>query len=1089
MKTQNNDKEPLGTKQLEIYKGLKNIGPEISAFYLDGIKIFKNNSLETKSYLLAHIAREIEGGLRNVLVCKEKSVKKCKECGQSIGRISHIDSICDVLGVNKGDSFAKEWHRIAKDFHRYAHRHGAWKTPREKSEFEKLWKEFENVLFELVGTYYNLLDRVDRILKYETPTKEIIETLPNLLELNARYSYFFHNLKSPQWLKPLKEKGYFAPEKNPKPREVSDQPGNYRIPYWTALDYLENVANKNSEQSSDEITNLLIEIVNSIANYKEENAERIENYKTDWILVKIICKLPIERITKEHIEIIGTILRSKRDTTLVASEIGKSVLPRLINDQAKELVLKLMDVMLEYQKTDKETTDKYTLVMDEYWLNEILKKHKPAIAKLCGIEAVEIAVKKMISITKEDDSQFNHIWIPAIEDHPQTQFPERYGCQLVHFVRDMFDLSKPDQIKAKINGLIKEEHPIFKRISIHTINYHYEDLNELFWSWKGNPLDEIWLRHELYELIEDNCSSFTKKQIDIILEWIESKKYHIPTEIEGDKEKVDMLLAYKKKEWLLTLLDTKDTDVISNYEKYQKINPTEVEHPGFVQWSECWTGSISPIEKVLLLNKSNEEIAKYLATFKEEGGLRKPSIEGLAETLRECILENPKNFSDEMEPFLNVQRFYQHALLRGFSEAWSTKKDFAWNNVLDFILKIIVLDDFWNEKYEKGVFNYRNWIISQIAELIEEGTRDDAHAFDAKFLPLAEKILLILAEKTESDLSEMNDILTSVLNSSKGKIFSAMINYSLRCARLRKEEKGKRWAEAVKEDFNRRLNREVEPSLEFSVTLGKYLPCLNYLDEKWVTDNINQIFPKEDDARWKAAFTGYLFYPKVYENIYFLLRKNDHYDKALQTEFCDTDVAQCLVQHICIGYIEEWEKLDDNTSLISQMLKNQKVNQLSEFIRFFWIQRNKLTEKIQVKIKPLWKEMFELLSKTQEKPEYQKIISNLSKWLSLIEEIDGEALKWLKLSAKYTQADVVDTSFFVEYLLKHATKTPAKVGEIYLEMLSAEVYPVYKKENVQKIVQILYEQGQKESADKICDMYGTKGIDILRTIYEKHRTG
>ncbi|MCK5260840.1 MAG: hypothetical protein KAJ44_01515 [Thermoplasmatales archaeon] len=282
MKTQNNDnndKDPLDTKQLEIYKGLKNIGSEISAFYLDGIKIFNSNNLETKSYLLAHIAREIEGGLRNVLVCKEKSVKKCKECGQSIGRVSHIDSICDVLGVNKEDSFAKEWHRIAKDFHRYAHRHGPWKTPREKSGFEKLWKGFENVLFELVGTYYNLLDRVDRILKYETPTKEIIETLPNLLELDARYSYFFRNLKSPQWLKPLKEKGYFSPEKNPKSQEVSEQLGYYRIPHWTALDYLENIANKNSEQSSDEITNLLIEIVNSIANYRDENGERIENRK------------------------------------------------------------------------------------------------------------------------------------------------------------------------------------------------------------------------------------------------------------------------------------------------------------------------------------------------------------------------------------------------------------------------------------------------------------------------------------------------------------------------------------------------------------------------------------------------------------------------------------------------------------------------------------------------------------------------------------------------------------------------------------------------------------------------------------------
>jgi len=57
---QNNDLNLLESKQLEIYKGLKDIGPEMSAFYLDSIEILKSDNLETKPYLLAHIAREIE---------------------------------------------------------------------------------------------------------------------------------------------------------------------------------------------------------------------------------------------------------------------------------------------------------------------------------------------------------------------------------------------------------------------------------------------------------------------------------------------------------------------------------------------------------------------------------------------------------------------------------------------------------------------------------------------------------------------------------------------------------------------------------------------------------------------------------------------------------------------------------------------------------------------------------------------------------------------------------------------------------------------------------------------------------------------
>ena len=56
---------------------------------------------------------------------------------------------------------------------------------------------------------------------------------------------------------------------------------------------------------------------------------------------------------------------------------------------------------------------------------------------------------------------------------------------------------------------------------------------------------------------------------------------------------------------------------------------------------------------------------------------------------------------------------------------------------------------------------------------------------------LPERIPFILAGRTESDLRDMGDRVTSVLNSSRGKIPSAMINYFLRYARLLKKKRGK----------------------------------------------------------------------------------------------------------------------------------------------------------------------------------------------------------------------------------------------------------------------------------------------------------
>jgi len=570
------------------------------------------------------------------------------------------------------------------------------------------------------------------------------------------------------------------------------------------------------------------------------------------------------------------------------------------------------------------------------------------------------------------------------------------------------------------------------------------------------------------------------------LDWIESREYYIPDEIKGDKERVNKILAYQKKEWLSALLETKDQNIIASYKEYDDINPREPEHPGFTYWSETSWGTSSPLRKPEIFNKTNKEIAQYLSNFKEKQGWKEPTKEGLSETLQKCVAENPGKFAKDMKPFLSAPRLYQSALLYGLSEAWHSQKDFAWKSVLNFMFQIIGSDTFWNEKYKRESYNYRNWIISHVADLIEDGTKNDNHAFDAKLLPKAEQILLLLAQKTESNITNVNDLVTSVLNSSKGRVFSAMINYSLRYARLYKKDKKKRWVKTIKEDFNRRLKQEVEPSLEFSVILGKYLANLYWLDKKWVIDNINRIFLKDNDIHWKAAFTGYLFYSRVYKDLYFLLRKNEHYAKAIKTEFSNSHITERLVQHICVGYIEGYEKLNDNTSLISKLIENGTVNQLSAIVSFFWMLRNKLTDKIKAKVKPIWKVLFELLSQNQEDLRYQKIISNLSRWLSLIDKIDKQVLEWLKLSAKYSQENIY-TYFFIEYLLKHVAKTPAKVGEIYLEMLNADAYPEYKQENIQAIVRILYEKEQKEIADRICNLYRAKGFDFLTNIYEAHK--
>ena len=131
--------------------------------------------------------------------------------------------------------------------------------------------------------------------------------------------------------------------------------------------------------------------------------------------------------------------------------------------------------------------------------------------------------------------------------------------------------------------------------------------------------------------------------------------------------------------------------------------------------------------------------------------------------------------------------------------------------------------------------------------MIIEGTKNDSYAFPPEHLPVISEIVLLLLNKTPSDMKYPDDILTTYLNSARGRVTMALINYSLRTVRLKKNSKETvRWDSEIKGEFTKRLDRSFEPSLEWSVCLGEYLPNLMYMDRAWVEEKIDKILPIEN---------------------------------------------------------------------------------------------------------------------------------------------------------------------------------------------------------------------------------------------------
>ena len=117
---------------------------------------------------------------------------------------------------------------------------------------------------------------------------------------------------------------------------------------------------------------------------------------------------------------------------------------------------------------------------------------------------------------------------------------------------------------------------------------------------------------------------------------------------------------------------------------------------------------------------------------------------------------------------------------------------------------------------------------------------------------------------------------------------------------------------------------------------------------------------------------------------------------------------------------------------------------------------------------------------------YGEVLSRLSGWVALVDKIDAEVLKWLKKSTQHIRG-LTDSAFFVEELLPHTTKTPAEVGEIYLGMLTHNVYPYHDQEHIQEIIRVLYSTGHTEVANRICNLYGEAGFDFLRSLYDENQ--
>ncbi len=1095
------DSLQLDDYQLGILNGLKEIGEEIAYLYLDGIKIF-NSRLRSKSYLLAHIAREIEGGIRDIFASgKRTDVQKCTQGSIIKKQSSHIDEICEVLGVNKTHELAKKWHRVAKDFHKYAHRHGPWKTPREEEAFDNLWKEFERILYKLVGDYLNLISLVDRLLAYEKPTDAILKTLENLLQNKARRNYFFKKLRFAQWFKPLLERGYFEPDKTLTP-QLTDQADSYIIPQWDVLPYLERVSEQVNKPGNEKYIGKLLEIIKDVTNYHIENNKILDNYKTWQYFIKILSKLPNDKIPEDIIDLIPIWLDSKFDTSLQTSEITTKLLPKFLTDNKDDIEKALR--IIDHLTGIKEEHGKKVLKAAFFWLKEFFTKHYQVLAEKCTIEIVKILANRLKElISSEHDGTLYSFYDYEDQDY-RLERPVEFLSYVLTKIMSEKAQTNPDELKPILREFLQEQKLIFPKLALFVIAHNIESLKDVFWekveSEDGSIIFENTLSwgDELKRVLE-RLGPLTEEQRKLLKEKIEQGVAKLVEDLDNvDESEKDTLNTIGKQE-IYRALSYDDTFKIL-YEKLKEITGTDAAlHPAIGKTETRWGVGPSPLSKEEILKMPNDSLADYLAKFKTQDPWKGPTVGGLAEMLYQVAKESPEKFVENFTPFKDTGFVYIYKILNGILEAWRNKKPFNWSKLFQFIVDYTNREDFWDDKFivEKGKWLTgadHKWIIGIVAELIQEGTRDDSWAFSEDHFEEAEKIIFLMLDKLlESEKNEeTTDYVTYTLNTPLGKTLTALILLALRIARVNAKKGIKddiKWSDNYREKFDDILSKKF---IEGYTNLGRYMPNLYYLDKDWVKEKINALKNEFGTIYWEAFMSGYLSTGRVYEVLYQLMKF--HYSKGIEYKFKQKHDNDFIIQHIALGYLQGYENIEDEKGLFRKILNIWEPEQIRSIINFFWTQRSYLNDEssenktIKERIISFWKWVYEnkYKDKTTERlnNEDRMILSELTKLTVFLPKIDSEKKNWLLLCAPYADENF-NSPFLIEYLDRFEDEESIKnIGEIFLKMLERFI-PDYDQKHIRSIVEKLYKNGLKEDANQICNKYGIEGYEFLRDFVGK----
>lgn len=878
---------------------------------------------------------------------------------------------------------------------------------------------------------------------------------------------FFRKAKKLKWFNRLREEGYFDPQSLSGPVSVDDQDGRVRIPAWLPIDYLCNTVKEASKGGNEEFASAYLSIIEDVTNYAKE--QELENYQVWWRFASMLASLPTNLIEAKHVRLAEYWLNDRFDRSLVARELGRKWLPKLLDAGdghslfiAQEVLAVLLRIHCEKDSMRNFEKDACNFFFDSYHAGEFIRESMFQCGVMLGKNALAIIDKSLKYVLSElGNDKWSAVWQPAIEVHDQNRHREDAENLLVLAYREVLS-GHIHNVQADasefLDGMLNSGFDTLVRIAINAIRENKQHFSPLQDKLISNRFITTNLRHEFWHFLHEVYPTLQLEQKNSVLSLIASIT-------DDDGEHTEGSVAYEQATWLAAIRNFGEVET-SAYEKAVKLAGTEPEHPDFSYYMTTgWGGGESPYSVAELQSFYPDELVGRLAGFQPTGGWKEPTIYGLSKAFKERIKSKPLDIYTNLKKFIGIDLAYIYVLIEAFSELWSDKNPLPWEDVwpqlLEFVEQLLNHKEFWGDQYSeqrKEFVANRHWVIGAIGRLVEAGSKSDDHAFPEKTHPAARRVLeTILENQTGEDFALESDAVSIAINSPRGRCLQALINLALRECRLADKEQDNHttvW-NGYEGLFNSELERVANKEYEFVTLVTNYLPNFLYLSGEWLHGNLNQIFDQTDELGWSCAMQGYSYIGTVYKEIYEYLRDHGDLLKALDHEHLTSRVEDRFIQQISVAYLNDFEMFDSDNSLIKVVIERFIPEELHHLIWFLWTLRGKKDAQYGPKVLYLRTKIQEKLDLTRK--EDRKLASDLCLWIEYVDELNDENMQWLREIVPFAD-DSHHASEVLECLARLSNEQPFMASELWRSLLERSLND-YPEDAIRTILKNLLLQG------------------------------